>query len=159
MPIAKVQLEDGRIARFEVPEGTTQEQVLQFAQEMNAQSPVSAQNSPLQGIEQELNQGISPMDRRRQIITELSRVQSSGDMSVIKPLIDELSSISENTGGGIEQVGADRGGGVDAEQQDQQRRHQRAAADAGHPVKVRSREVQCAANGAGQCIFEVEPQP
>jgi hypothetical protein len=104
MPIAKVQLEDGRIARFEVPEGTTQEQVLQFAQEMNAQSPVSAQNSPLQGIEQELNQGISPMDRRRQIITELSRVQSSGDMSVIKPLIDELSSISENTGGGIEQV-------------------------------------------------------
>lgn len=31
MPIAKVQLEDGRIARFEVPEGTTPEQVQSFA--------------------------------------------------------------------------------------------------------------------------------
>jgi hypothetical protein len=31
----------------------------------------------------------------------------------------------------VEQVGADRGGRVDAEDQHQQRRHQRAAADAG----------------------------
>lgn len=31
MPIAKVQLEDGRIARFEVPEGTTPEQVASLA--------------------------------------------------------------------------------------------------------------------------------
>lgn len=31
MPIAKVQLPDGRIGRFEVPEGTTPEQVLEFA--------------------------------------------------------------------------------------------------------------------------------
>jgi hypothetical protein len=34
---------------------------------------------------------------------------------------------------GIEQVGAHRGGRVDAEQQHQQGRHQRAAADAGEP--------------------------
>ena len=33
MPIAKVQLEDGRIARFEVPEGTTPDQVMSFARE------------------------------------------------------------------------------------------------------------------------------
>jgi len=33
MPIARVQLEDGRIAKFEVPEGTTPEQVTQFAQQ------------------------------------------------------------------------------------------------------------------------------
>jgi hypothetical protein len=32
MPIAKIQLPDGRIARFEVPEGTTPEQVTAFAQ-------------------------------------------------------------------------------------------------------------------------------
>jgi hypothetical protein len=32
MPIAKVQLQDGRIARFEVPDGTTPEQVTAFAQ-------------------------------------------------------------------------------------------------------------------------------
>lgn len=31
MPIAKIQLPDGRIAKFEVPEGTTPEQVTQFA--------------------------------------------------------------------------------------------------------------------------------
>lgn len=31
MPIARVQMEDGRIARFEVPEGTSPEQVLQMA--------------------------------------------------------------------------------------------------------------------------------
>jgi hypothetical protein len=31
MPIAKVQLPDGRIGRFEVPEGTTPEQVMEFA--------------------------------------------------------------------------------------------------------------------------------
>lgn len=31
MPIAKVQLPDGRIGRFEVPEGTTPDQVLEFA--------------------------------------------------------------------------------------------------------------------------------
>ncbi|MFZ9354339.1 MAG: hypothetical protein ACO25L_05930, partial [Candidatus Nanopelagicales bacterium] len=31
MPIAKVQLQDGRIARFEVPDGTTPDEVMQFA--------------------------------------------------------------------------------------------------------------------------------
>lgn len=32
MPIARVQLEDGRIARLEVPEGTTEAQIIQFVQ-------------------------------------------------------------------------------------------------------------------------------
>ena len=31
MPIAKIELPDGRIARFEVPQGTTQQQVLDYA--------------------------------------------------------------------------------------------------------------------------------
>ena len=35
-------------------------------------------------------------------------------------------------GRGIKQVGSDRGRGMHAEQHDQDRRHQRAAADAGH---------------------------
>lgn len=34
MPIAKVQLPDGRVGRFEVPEGTTPEQVIEFAGQM-----------------------------------------------------------------------------------------------------------------------------
>lgn len=33
MPVAKVQLDDGRIARFEVPEGTTPDQVIEFARQ------------------------------------------------------------------------------------------------------------------------------
>lgn len=37
MPIAKIQTEDGRIAKFEVPEGTTEEEVMAFAQQQFAQ--------------------------------------------------------------------------------------------------------------------------
>lgn len=36
MPIAKIQLPDGRVARFEVPEGTTPEQVTAFAEQQFA---------------------------------------------------------------------------------------------------------------------------
>lgn len=48
MPIAKVQLPDGRVAKFEVPEGTTPDQVTEFA---NAQfsgggAPETATNRP-----------------------------------------------------------------------------------------------------------------
>lgn len=39
MPIAKVQLPDGRIGRFNVPEGTTPEQVVEFAGSMPDQPP------------------------------------------------------------------------------------------------------------------------
>jgi hypothetical protein len=40
MPIAKVRLPDGRIGRFEVPEGTTPEQVLEFATRQKITQPV-----------------------------------------------------------------------------------------------------------------------
>jgi len=39
MPIAKVQLQDGRVARFEVPDGTTPEQVVGFASKMEFPAP------------------------------------------------------------------------------------------------------------------------
>lgn len=39
MPIAKVQLPDGRIGRFEVPDGTTPEQVLEFASKGLSSTP------------------------------------------------------------------------------------------------------------------------
>lgn len=39
MPIAKVRLEDGRIARFEVPEGTSPEQVMSFAKNQSLETP------------------------------------------------------------------------------------------------------------------------
>jgi hypothetical protein len=37
MPIARYQLQDGRVARFEVPEGTTPEQAQQIGQDYFAQ--------------------------------------------------------------------------------------------------------------------------
>jgi hypothetical protein len=39
MPIAKVQMPDGRIAKFEVPEGTTPDQVVSFASQMKTPEP------------------------------------------------------------------------------------------------------------------------
>src|SRR3990167_8754275 len=41
MPVAKVQMPDGRIGRFEVPEGTTPEQVMEFAQQSFAAQPAA----------------------------------------------------------------------------------------------------------------------
>ena len=44
MPIAKVQLQDGRIARFEVPDGTTPDEVMQFANtQFGGQEPQQTQ--------------------------------------------------------------------------------------------------------------------
>ncbi len=43
MPIAKIQLPDGRIAKFEVPEGTTPEQVTQFAAQQFQQQKTAPQ--------------------------------------------------------------------------------------------------------------------
>jgi len=49
MPIAKVQLPDGRIGRFEVPEGTTPEQVQEFASsQFTPKEPLEAAQAPLE---------------------------------------------------------------------------------------------------------------
>lgn len=50
MPIAKVRLEDGRIAKFEVPEGTTEQEVMDFAQQQ-----FSKQGQEQQQIEKQNN--------------------------------------------------------------------------------------------------------
>ena len=39
MPIARIQLPDGRIAKFEVPEGTTQDQVMKFVSQQQFDQP------------------------------------------------------------------------------------------------------------------------
>lgn len=57
MPIAKIQLPDGRIAKFEVAEGTTPEQVMQFANSQFSKSQlVDAQPEPQQQPQQEISQ-------------------------------------------------------------------------------------------------------
>lgn len=52
MPIAKVQLPDGRIGRFEVPEGTTEAQVLEFAKQ-NIQGEEQPTEQPQPDIKQQ----------------------------------------------------------------------------------------------------------
>lgn len=52
MPVAKVQLPDGRVGRFEVPEGTTPEQVMEFVNAQSAPAPAeqTAQVEPQSGF-------------------------------------------------------------------------------------------------------------
>lgn len=50
MPIAKIQLQDGRIARFEVPEGTTEQDVMSYVESNSAQ--FAAQPQEEQGFQE-----------------------------------------------------------------------------------------------------------
>jgi hypothetical protein len=68
--------------------------------------------------------------------------QAPGDAPVdraVQPMHGGAADLGE---AGIEQVGADCGGRVDAEQQHQQRRHQRAAADAGETNQCADRQTR-----------------
>jgi hypothetical protein len=48
MPIAKIQLQDGRIARFEVPDGTTPDEVMQFANNQFGEQQQTQPRTPTQ---------------------------------------------------------------------------------------------------------------
>lgn len=63
MPIAKVKLPDGRIGRFNVPEGTTPEQVIAFAQEQLGQAiPAQEEEGFLsQGTKETISQFARPL--------------------------------------------------------------------------------------------------
>ena len=50
MPIAKVRLPDGRVARFNVPEGTTPEEVTAFAAQQNIGAEPAAPTAAQQQI-------------------------------------------------------------------------------------------------------------
>lgn len=56
MPIARVQLPDGRVGRFEVPEGTTAEQATQLATQHFQQMQQSTEQPAQQSIEQSTQQ-------------------------------------------------------------------------------------------------------
>ena len=54
MPIAKIQLPDGRIGRFEVAEGTTPDQVLEFANnQFGGQEQQMQQQAGMQQMKEE----------------------------------------------------------------------------------------------------------
>jgi len=83
MPIAKVQLQDGRIARFEVPDGTTPDEVMQFANnQFGEQQPQQAQpRTPTQPT-QYVEKNIEPQP--------LSRLEAFGTIATNLPLTPRL---------------------------------------------------------------------
>ena len=93
----EIELPDGVIAEF--PDTMTQDQIEGVLVRQFGGNPAQPKS-----LEQELNQGISPIDRRSQLIKELSLVQPTGDMVRIQPLVDELQYIEEVAGGGVEAV-------------------------------------------------------
>lgn len=70
MPIAKVQLPDGRIGRFEVPDGTTPEQVMAFVQQNMPQTAPQAPPADEPGIGERFMRGLKdPVDAGAQLLT------------------------------------------------------------------------------------------
>jgi len=59
MPIAKVQLPDGRVAKFEVPEGTTEQQVMELASQLPKQEPKGEGPSRIESLAMGLRDPIS----------------------------------------------------------------------------------------------------
>ena len=93
----EVELPDGTIAEFpDSMSASDIEGVLsrQFGLDQNAQAENEAR-SP---------QNITQFRPRKDIIRDLQIAQSSGDMSIILPLVDELSQVESVTGGSVEQV-------------------------------------------------------
>lgn len=86
MPIARFQMPDGRIARFEVPEGTTPEQAqAQFQQWQSSQSaqqaaPAQPDQAPTEqpGMLERLGNLFTGADRETRATQELPELQNSG---------------------------------------------------------------------------------
>jgi hypothetical protein len=72
MAIAKVQLPDGRIARFEVPEGTTQAEVLQFIQQGGVGDGVSSISDDTGGAVQQ-STGQASVDPQAELLSPRAR--------------------------------------------------------------------------------------
>ena len=77
MPIAKVQLQDGRIARFEVPDGTTPDEVMQFANnQFSEQQPQQTQprtpTQPTQYVEKNIEP--QPLSRLEALLTTATNI-------------------------------------------------------------------------------------
>ena len=63
MPIAKVKMPDGRIARLEVPEGTTPEQVMEFVQKIRPSAPQQEEKYSALGTDEDTLQVYNPFGK------------------------------------------------------------------------------------------------
>ena len=106
MPIAKIQLPDGRIAKFEVPEGTTQEEVLAFAQQNIESFQADQETQQSMPAQDQAPLNITQFRPREEILKELTMAQSTlsranrdVNLPKIQNLIAELKSLDEFRGG------------------------------------------------------------
>lgn len=102
MPIAKIQLPDGRIGRFEVAEGTTPDQVLEFAnnqfggQQQMQQPQERVPTQPTQYIER--NTQPQPLSQKEALLTTATNVPFAPRIKA------GLSAISAKAQGGDESI-------------------------------------------------------
>lgn len=102
MPIAKIQLPDGRIARFEVPEGTTQEEVLAFAQQNIESFQADQETQQSMPAQDQAPLNITQFRPREEILKELTMAQSTlsrANRDVNLPKIQDLIAELEASGG------------------------------------------------------------
>jgi hypothetical protein len=81
MPIARFQLEDGRVARFEVPEGTSPEQAQAMMTEHFAPTQEKPKVAPLSKMDRVLKGITDPIEGGAQLLTEMlpKSVVNAGD--------------------------------------------------------------------------------
>ena len=102
MPIAKIQLPDGRIGRFEVAEGTTPDQVLEFAnnqfggQEQMQQPQERVSTQPTQYVER--NTEPQPLSQKEALLTTTTNIPFAPRIKA------GLSAISAKAQGGDESI-------------------------------------------------------
>lgn len=95
MVIARVRMQDGRIGRFDVPEGTTPEEVLSFAQSSLGQEPQAPDPEPEdQGFGQRFREDV---EDRFLIADEIERDLRSGEIGTAQAVTDMLGKVGAGT--------------------------------------------------------------
>lgn len=84
MPIAKIQLPDGRIAKFEVAEGTTPEQVTEFAEQQFSSAPRAAPSS-IADLGKAREQGSAVAQNVRNLVAGAVRGAGSIGATILAP--------------------------------------------------------------------------
>lgn len=104
MPVAKFQLEDGRVARFDVPEGTTPEQaqaqIMQLVESGHLNTP------PEQAAPQQIESQEQQLPSMQELLTQFEEAKAGGDFQTAERLRQEISKAqSAAIKGGLEAAG------------------------------------------------------
>src|SRR5690349_21044811 len=99
MPVARFQMPDGRIGRFEVPEGTTPEQAQQMISAELARSPAVAKPA----APKERSWGDVPLDALKNLPASAGNFVS-GIASAVRHPIDTASGLLDVGAGGLQNL-------------------------------------------------------